>query len=136
MRLKIYVMLLLSMVSLSVGAAIEVSDARLRSPLPGQTTAVVYLQLTNQREESVELMGASLVGAQSVEIHQHSHRDGMMRMRRVASVGVEPGATLAFSPGGYHFMVFDFSMGTEPLVLTLQFSDNHQLQVPLRLESL
>jgi len=117
-------------------ADLSVSDARLRAPLPGQSTAVAYLQLTNSGSDDVYLVSASMGGAKAVEVHEHSHEGGMMRMRKVERLPIMARQSVRFESGGYHLMVFGLEELSNPLVLILHFSDNRQLQVPLRRESI
>ena len=44
--------------------------------------------------------------ADHVEIHEMATKDGVMTMRAQPNgVTIEPGTTVAFSPGGYHLML-------------------------------
>lgn len=83
-----------------------ISDATIRLPLPGQTTAVVYLQLYNGSGVERWVEGVAVEGAAASELHQHVHRDGMMRMRAVERIAIAPGAKVIFESGGYHIMAF------------------------------
>mgnify|MGYP000043441700 CR=1 FL=1 len=146
--LKVLLTLYLFVLSLPAFASFEVEDARLRKPLPGQSTAVIYLQVTNRFERDAQLASAHLVPVSTdagsrlawsepvVEVHEHRHIDGMMSMRRVSGLTIAAGDTLVFAPGGYHLMVFGLTSAVEALQLLLRFSDGRELQVPLRLESL
>gem|GEM_PF-3086555 len=148
MFLKCTLTCFLLALSTSVIAFFEVEDARLRKPLPGQSTAVIYLRVTNHFDSEAQLLDAHLVAASAatdvqtslagpvVEVHEHRHIDGMMSMRRVSGLRIAAGGTLAFAPGGYHLMVFGFSSGLGPLQLALRFSDGRELQVPLQIVSL
>ncbi len=85
---------------------LKLSDARIRLPLPGQTTAVVYMQLHNQSAQQLTIRAVEVEGAGASELHQHIHRDGMMRMRRLEHITVAAGQQLAFESGSYHIMAF------------------------------
>ncbi len=86
-----------------------ISDAYIREPVPGNTTAVGYFQVNNPTDSSYFIIGASSNTARAAEIHEHSHSDGQMRMRRVKQVEVAPNKNVMFKPGGLHVMLFDFS---------------------------
>jgi copper(I)-binding protein len=134
--------------SVSASAFFEAEDARLRKPLPGQSTAVIYLRVTNHFTSEAKLLSAQLVHTSVsadegvslpepvIEVHEHRHVDGMMSMRRVSDLSIAAGRSVAFVPGGYHLMVFGLTSVAEPLQLLLRFSDGRQLQVPLRIESI
>jgi len=83
-----------------------IEAAQIRLPLPGQSTAVVYLRLSNHSSRDRNVSKVKVEGAAVSELHQHVHRDGMMRMRRLDSIAVAAGETLQFKSGSYHIMAF------------------------------
>lgn len=86
----------------------QVQRAELRPPLPGQTTAVVYLRLKNRSAQPHTLIGVSAPWASRIEIHEHQHSDGMMRMRQLPELVIAAGAWVNFKSGAHHLMAFDF----------------------------
>jgi periplasmic copper chaperone A len=118
---------------------LQLGDAWLREPPPGQTTAAIYMSLRNEGNEQRELSGARVDGASSAAIHEHRHADGMMQMRQVDRVVVEPGASLRFEPGGYHLMVFGLAQrprGGDVLPFCLLFADGTEQCGEARVRSL
>ncbi|NIB39038.1 copper chaperone PCu(A)C [Pseudomaricurvus alkylphenolicus] len=112
-------------------SGLSVSNAQLRLPLPGQTTAVVYLQLTNESVRERRLVGVSVAGAKAAELHQHVHADGMMRMRRLQQLNVSAGKQVDFQPGGYHIMAFRMTQpptAGSQVPVKLIFADGQVLQ--------
>lgn len=99
-------------------AAVSISNARIRLPLPGQTTGVVYLTLHNRTGHELVLNAVDVQGSARAELHQHVHEDGMMRMRKVNRIVVAAGKALELSPGGYHIMALE--MAPSPGDATLQ----------------
>ncbi|WP_439135958.1 copper chaperone PCu(A)C [Pseudomaricurvus sp.] len=95
--------------------SVSIGDARIRLPLPGQTTAVVYLTLHNASSQQQLLTGVKVVGSDRAELHKHIHENGMMKMRKVDQIPVVAGDTLSFEPGGYHIMVFDMAVAAPAL---------------------
>ena len=87
-------------------SSLSISEATIRLPLPGQTTAVVYLSLHNHSRVQQIVSAVEVEAAGASELHQHIHRDGMMRMRRLSTVTVPPSSTLSFESGSYHIMAF------------------------------
>jgi len=87
-------------------AVLEVVNAQVREFLPGSTSTVGYLTLTNHGGTAATLTKATLDGLGRVEIHEHSHVDGMMKMQQVKSVEIKAHESVSFQPGGYHLMVF------------------------------
>jgi len=108
---------------------LRLSDARIRLPLPGQTTAVVYMQLHNHAAQALTIRGVEVEGAGASELHQHIHRDGMMRMRRLEQISVASGQQLAFEPGSYHIMAFRMDSSAKSAA-----QDDHSYTVTLILD--
>lgn len=87
--------------------ALEVSSQAYSRPLPpGQSTAVVYLDILNNGSKDTRLTKVSSSLTQSAEFHRHIHEDGMMKMRKLSGVDLGLGKILRFQPGGYHIMLF------------------------------
>jgi copper(I)-binding protein len=55
--------------------------------------------------ESDVLVRASTTAAQAVEMHRSSVEDGVARMRRIDALAFKQQETVAFEPGGTHFML-------------------------------
>ena len=91
-----------------------------------------YLSIANHGEQADELLGADTPAADKVEIHEHKHVDGLMKMQQVQTLPIAPGETLVLQPGGYHLMLFNLK---QPLVagehfpLTLHFSKAGDVEV-------
>lgn len=113
-------------------ADVVVTNATVREMLPGRSMTAGYFSISNQTTADKELIAASSPGFGSIELHQHSHKDGMMKMEQVSSVVVAAGQSLDFQPGGLHLMLFDAKASVEvgqkiPLVLT--FKDGQTIEV-------
>lgn len=109
-----FVPLIFSMlVALPASAELLITDAYMREPAPGQPNGAIYMTIESHDEASVRIVGASTPVAERAEIHEHRHADGMMRMRRVEEVSIEPGAPFVFRPHGHHLMVFGIKPGIE-----------------------
>ena len=81
-------------------------DVYIRAAPPGQQTTVGYLSLINYSDRACTITGGSSSIASKLEIHEHQHSDGMMKMRPVPSLTVPAGETQVFRPGGFHLMLF------------------------------
>jgi periplasmic copper chaperone A len=66
-----------------------------------------YLTITNKGSAPDRLVAATAAAAADhIEIHEMGTKDGVMTMRpQPNGVTIEPGKTVAFSPGGYHLML-------------------------------
>lgn len=122
----------------AVAKQIEVSEARVRVPMPGKEVTVAYFTLHNRRDAAEHLDGVSSPIAGRAELHQHREEEGMMRMRKVERVALPAHSQLAFEPGGYHVMLFDLQRQPqtgEEVELVLSFADGSQLSVSAEVES-
>lgn len=122
----------LGVTSVLAGAEVLVTDAKVREMLPGRSMTAGYFSIQNNSSTSAELVGASSPQFGSIELHQHSHKDGMMKMEQVGSVVVAAGEQVKFQPGGLHLMLFDaktsISQG-QYIPLRLDFKDGSVIEV-------
>lgn len=124
-----------ALVSLSSGvtlAEVLVTDVTVREMLPGRSMTAGYFSINNQNKVAAELIGASSPQFGSIELHQHSHKDGMMKMEQVQSVVVAAGEQVHFQPGGLHLMLFDAKTSItkgQQIPLRLTFKDGQSIEV-------
>jgi copper(I)-binding protein len=86
-------------------AELLVEEGYVRGLPPGQKVTAAFMTLTNSGTEDLVLTSGSSAVAEKVEFHQHSHVDGMMRMRQVPELLVPAGGELPLKPGGLHLML-------------------------------
>lgn len=99
--------LLLGVAGAPSWADVVVGDAYVRGLPPTQKNTAAFFLLSNTGDRAVTLTAGSSPAAQTLEIHSHAHRDGMMAMRMQPSVSLAPGAQLRFAPGGLHLMLLN-----------------------------
>lgn len=111
------------------GEGIEISNARINPPLPGQTTGVAFLRLDNYGDADRLLAITSPVSGR-IELHTHLNEGGIMKMRRVEGIALPHGEAVELKPGGFHVMLFETTaaLGDEA-VLTLDFETADDLTV-------
>jgi periplasmic copper chaperone A len=96
-----------------------------------------YLALKNGGKEADTLKSASSPDAAKVELHEHIHENGVMKMREVAGgIAIPAGGTVTFQPGGYHIMLMglkrDLQEGkTLPLKLSFARAGDVDVQVKI-----
>lgn len=117
------------------GPALRVEDAWSR-PATAALPGVVYLTIANDGRQPDRLVGARSGRCGKLEIHHTIVEDGRMSMAPVTQdLVIEPGASLAFEPGGYHLMLFDLGQplrSGEHFTLTLAFE--HSGEIPVEVE--
>lgn len=108
---------------------------RLVLPVVPGRPAAVYFSFTNNGDKPVELAGVHIDGADSAEMHKTEGG----KMSALERLGVGPGETIVFAPGGYHVMAFDLdgslkNGGTTEMTLT--FDDGDKISMPLAIETM
>lgn len=115
---------------------ISVEHAYVRASIPGTTHSSSYMEIENKGDNPVSLVRAESNISERVEIHQHSMIDGMMRMREVESIKIEPNERVKLQPSGLHLMIFDVKKplkSQQEVEMILHFSNNVSvtMQVPV-----
>ncbi|MDG1819438.1 MAG: copper chaperone PCu(A)C [Porticoccaceae bacterium] len=99
--------------SLSAGG-LRAEGAYIRAMPPGQQITAAFLKLTNSGEQACKIIGGSSPIATDLQIHEHQHSNGMMKMRPLESVAIEAGQILLFQPGQLHLMLFGINQTLVP----------------------
>jgi copper(I)-binding protein len=110
---------------------LEVRDAYVPQPPPGQTMGVVFMTVRNRTSNALSLLGVRSDVASKCELHTHVHADGRMRMEAVRSVLLPAGRDTEFRPGGLHVMLFGLKRALrsgDQVPLTLELSDGTTLR--------
>ena len=97
--------------------------------IPGSMTAG-YLQLRNTSSRDRRVVAASAAIAEVIELHEHVHDDGVMRMREVVGMDLPAGDNLALEPGGLHLMFIGVRrplVEGERIPVMLEFADGGRL---------
>jgi copper(I)-binding protein len=108
MRLKLCG-LILSGAAMHAAAAghLVVENAWIRAAPPGVTMLAGYAMLKNAGDAPVVVSGASSADFGDVSLHESANENGVERMRALGDIAIAPGASVAFAPGGKHFMLMD-----------------------------
>jgi len=117
--------------------AIETGNAWISEAPPGVGVAAAYLEIHNRGAAPATLTGAESVRFERVEMHESMIHDGMAAMHQLDGVEIPAGASVAFAPGGRHFMLFGkppLPRAGEEVTLTLRFADGTaiELKAPVR----
>lgn len=105
-------------------STLEIRESWARIAAPGVPVAAGYTLIFNRGTAAEELLAASSPLAASVEIHETSMTDGVMRMCEVEAVTLPAGARVALAPGGLHLMIMGLDQSLkagDSLPITLRF---------------
>jgi periplasmic copper chaperone A len=95
---------------------VEVSDAWSGALPSTATVGAAYMKIASTTAD--ELISAETPIADRVEFHTTQNENGMMQMRELHALRVEPTAMLAFAPGANHMMLLGLK---QPLVAGASF---------------
>lgn len=86
--------------------ALEIIDPWSPEAPPGRMMAG-FMALHNPTDTAIVLVDARSPQFGHVEIHTMVMDDGVMRMRRLEQLPIEPGAGVSLEPGGLHLMFIE-----------------------------
>jgi len=105
---------------------ISINQAYIRAIPPGQPNSAAFMQFINNSDTKHTIINARSSIAEVVELHTHTHADGMMKMRRIDKIEIPANGSTILKPGGLHIMLIklhqDLEIGKN-IPLTLEFAD-------------
>jgi len=85
--------------------ALEISSPWSRATPRGADTGAGYLTIRNTGTTPDRLISAALTAAATVQIHEMTMDNGVMRMRPLANgLEIKPGESVTLRPNGFHVM--------------------------------
>ena len=113
---------------------LTVADAWVRLAPPTAPVMAGYLTLANTGKDAVTLRGGSSADFERVELHNMTHENGVMQMRKLDAIEVPPGGEVALAPGGMHLMLIGPKhslVAGDQVEIVLQVCDGQQQTVSL-----
>jgi len=104
---------------------VSISDAWIRPTNPGQEVGAAYMTLLSKQDMTLVSLESSVTD--SVEIHNMSMENGVMKMRMLKNLTLKAGEPYKLAPGGFHLMLFDLKKPLtvgEQVNFTLHFKSN------------
>jgi len=98
----------------------------------GAKTAAAYLTLENKGSAADRLIGGSSEVAGKVDVHDMTMEDGVMKMRTLDGLTLEPNKAVTLAPGGMHLMFIDLHSALKQgavVRITLQFEKAPKVEV-------
>ena len=141
--------ILFALAVVSVGSSLALADeikagdlvitqAWSRATPKGAKTGGAYLTIENKGSTPDRLVGGSADFAGSVQVHEMSMTNGVMKMRPVENgLAIDPGKTVKLAPGGYHLMMMDLKQPLkrgDKVPVTLEFEKAGKVTVSLDVE--
>ena len=92
--------------SLNEKVKIKITDGYFLLPPPGRSVTGGYLNIQNNSEKDITLIGIDADKFSTIEVHEHRQEDGIMQMRKVDNLMIPSKGSIVMRPGGYHLMIF------------------------------
>lgn len=93
-----------------------------------------YFHIQNNGSADDKLISVTSSLSPRVEIHEHTMKDGVMRMSQVDYIEITAGNGVQLKPGGYHIMIFNVKHTYAPgdkIDLTLNFEKSGSVEKTL-----
>jgi len=110
--LSVVLLLAIPAAALADQAGIQLDHVWSRAAMAGGV-GVVYLTITDSGAPDA-LTGAASPVATTAELHQNIDDHGVMKMRPVATLKIDPGKPIMLAPGGYHIMLMGLKQDLKP----------------------
>lgn len=123
---------------MQAGDGIMVSKAWARATAKSAKNGAAYLTLSTNGDGD-ELLSVTGDVADKVELHTHANDNGVMRMREVKAIAVEPGSPTVLQPGGLHIMLLGLKAPLtegDRFPLTLNFKSGMTKEVTITVSGL
>ncbi len=121
----------------SDASGITVEHPWARASAGEATTGAVYLTVTDNGRPD-RLTGASTPAAAEAGLHESSEDNGVMKMRPLDGIALDPGKPVAFKPNGYHVMLTGLKAplhAGDTFPLTLTFEHAKPVTVEVKVEA-
>jgi hypothetical protein len=133
--LLVAVLLAMPLAAFADEAGIHVDHVWSRAAMAGHEGAV-YLTITDTGTPDT-LTGVTTPVAATADLHETINDHGVMKMRPVASLTIEPGKPVTLAPGGYHIMLMGLKQALkqgESFPVTLNFAKAGQVTATAMVE--
>jgi copper(I)-binding protein len=116
---------------------IAVEQAFARATPAGAKTGAVYMTILNHGATADRLAAASTPVAGHAELHETISEDGVMKMRPVDGIPIDPSGKAVLKPGGMHLMLLDLKAPLklgDTFPVTLVFDRAGKVTVTVKVE--
>ena len=117
-------------------AQVSVSAPWVRATVAEQKATGAFMKLT--ATDATRLIEAKSPVAGSVEIHEMTMDNNIMKMRAITGLDIPQGASVELKPGGYHVMLLDLKQTLKEgatVPITLVFEDKDKKQTSMQIDA-
>ncbi len=122
----------LAITAVKAGSPLHTENAYVRAVPPMQTVSAAFMTVRNTTANSRDIVGAESPAADITELHTHTMKDGMMRMRPIEKIALPAGQDVQLKPGGLHIMLIGLKQKLVPgenVAVTLVLDDGSKTTV-------
>lgn len=115
------------------------SHVTVRAPIPGVPNTAAFMTIHNDSEQAIKLVSANTEIAERVELHNHVHQDGMMKMRQIPAIEIPAQGMQKLQSGSFHIMLFGLLKPIKDgdlVSLQLTFNDGQQHTVKAKVKDM
>ncbi|BBP43422.1 copper chaperone PCu(A)C [Thiosulfativibrio zosterae] len=120
-------------------ANILIENPFAREVPPTAMASASFMTLKNNSDQDIKLVSANSTVAKKVELHEHTHDNGVMKMRQIPNIVIPAHGETALQPGGLHIMLINLNQGIkagDQVKVDLTFEDGSQKTVEMPVKSL
>ena len=115
---------------------IVIENPYIRESIPGNNITSAYMTITNGSTKPITLTSVISPISKQIEIHNHLMENGLMKMRQIPALTIQPNNSVTLQPMGLHLMMLDLDKSItagEKVTLTLNFkhAPSQTLTVPV-----
>ncbi len=112
-------------------------DPFVRLMPPHQPNTGAFMRLRNGGDQGHKLVAAASPAAKVVELHEHVHDGGVMKMRPVKEIEIKARGETVLEPGGLHVMLIGLVKPLKegeavPITLTFEDGSTVKIEAPVR----
>lgn len=129
---------MLAGISTPVLAQVAINDAWVRATVARQAATGAFMRITAQQD--ARLVEVRSPVAKTVELHEMSMENNVMRMRPIDGIALPAGRAVYLKPGGYHIMLMGLVQpvgegDTIPLTLVIETAGKKRESIPVQLKA-
>jgi len=131
--LKNFLFVTLLSVSALFANDITINDTYVRAVPASLPNSASFMKISNHSNKDISLVSVDSNIAKNLELHEHTMKNGMMKMQQVQSIQIPANSTVELKPGGFHVMLIGLNKklveGDKVDSFTFHFSDKTSLKV-------
>ncbi|MEE9303992.1 MAG: copper chaperone PCu(A)C [Thiotrichaceae bacterium] len=112
--------------TMTASEVVHAKNAYIRAMPPGQQVTALFVTLDNTSNQDHYLLKVESYISDAVELHEHKHENGIMKMGQVKRIAIPKNGSVALAPGGYHVMLIglkeDLKLG-DKVIMKMIFED-------------